>query len=98
MSSLPCGILGGELAGFGFGDAVNAYGMGFYGGNRPEDDPTLCKCSNTKPHFHCPGKKTVTEVDKETGQKEKRKTACNFKIIVGMGIATCPDCGESKKC
>lgn len=97
-ASLPCGLLGAGTEGYGFGDAVSAYGMGFYGGNRPEDDPSLCKCSNTKPHFHCPGKKTVTEENKETGRRESKKKECSYKIVVGMGISTCPDCGESKKC
>lgn len=99
--SLPCGILGGMGdggMGYGFMGAIGAYGMPFGGGNRPEDDPGLCKCSNTRPHFHCPGKKTVDQKDKETGKLEKKKVACSYKIVVGMGISTCPDCGESKKC
>ncbi len=47
-------------------------------------DPNLCRCSNSLPHFHCPGK--------------KEGKPCKEKIIYGKGIKKCPSCGEGKKC
>ncbi|GIW61184.1 MAG: hypothetical protein KatS3mg089_0036 [Patescibacteria group bacterium] len=64
---------------------------------RPEDDPNLCRCGGSSPHFHCPGRKTIIEEDKN-GKKRTKQIDCKNKIIVGLGIVRCPECGEGKKC
>lgn len=95
-----CGFSGGMAMG-GLSSGIS-FGLGFYsvdqfGGMRPENDPNLCRCYGTAPHFHCPGSKMVKEKDKE-GNEIKKKKECSFKIVVGKGITICPECGEGKKC
>lgn len=91
-----CGFSGG--AGLGSGSMVGALGaFGVAAFSRPEDDPNLCRCGGSRPHFHCPGTKTV-ENTKKDGTKKKEKTDCSFKIEVGKGITMCPECGERKRC
>lgn len=95
-----CGFSGGMAVGglsSGFSGAFGYFGVEQFGFTRPEDDPALCKCGGDLPHFHCPGTKTVKEKDKD-GNETKKKKACSYKIIVGRGTTSCPDCGESKKC
>ncbi len=78
--------------------AYSVYDIGFALTHlRAEDDPTLCRCEGASPHFHCPGSRTIVEKDKD-GRKKTKKIDCKYKIIVGLGIVRCPNCGEQKKC
>ncbi len=95
-----CGFSGGIAMG-GLSAGMSA-GLGFFGVDqfgymRPEDDPNLCRCGGDSPHFHCPGTKTIKERDSK-GNEVKKKKECKYKIIVGRGTTSCPDCGEGKKC
>lgn len=88
----PYGIVNGSLG------VYSVYDIGFaLTSLRPEDDPNLCRCGGSSPHFHCPGSKTIIEEDKD-GKKRTKKIDCKNKIIVGLGIVRCPECGEGKKC
>lgn len=88
----PYGIVSGSLG------VYSVYDIGFaLQSLRPEDDPNLCRCGGASAHFHCPGSKTIIEEDKD-GKKRTKKIACKYKIVVGLGIVRCPDCGEGKKC
>lgn len=89
-----CGLSGGVSIGE---SALGTFGVGAFGKRRPEDDPNLCRCGGAKPHFHCPGSKTIEEKQKD-GTKKKKIIDCKHAIIVGSGTTKCPECGEMKKC
>lgn len=53
-----------------------------YTGENAKNDPNLCRCGGTEPHFHCEGK----------------GSDCGHEIIVGKGISECPKCGAGQVC
>lgn len=67
-------------------------------GVRAEDDPNNCKkCGPIRPHFHCPGEKTVVKKDKKD-HETKSKEPCTHKIFIGEGTVQCGGCGLKKTC
>ena len=64
------------------GSVAEAASKRDYSGANAKDDPNLCRCNGTEPHFHCPG---------DGG-------SCGHAIIVGEGTSTCPKCGAGQVC